>query len=72
MLNLPPQVQELFSLGYFSILQKSSSFNGIWSDMATEKAIIRDSKGDGGVVGMTRKKSSLIRWNSTKHVHCIG
>ena len=28
MLNLPPQVQELFSLGYFSIRQKSSSFNG--------------------------------------------
>jgi hypothetical protein len=26
------------------------SFNGIWSDMGTEKTIIKDSKGSGGIV----------------------
>jgi hypothetical protein len=30
--------------------------------MATEKAVIRDSKGRGGIVGITRQKSALIRW----------
>jgi hypothetical protein len=33
--------------------------------MATEKTIIKDSKSNGGIVGLTRKKSALIRWNIT-------
>jgi hypothetical protein len=43
-------------------------FNGVWPDMATEKTVIRDSKGRGGIVGITRQKSALIRWTLCRHV----
>jgi hypothetical protein len=36
--------------------------------MATEKTTIKDSKINGGIVGLTRKKSALIRWNITRHI----
>jgi hypothetical protein len=45
----------------------SGSFNGIWSDMGTEKNIIKDSKGSGGIVGITNQKSALVRWTLTRH-----
>ncbi|CAC5356829.1 unnamed protein product [Mytilus coruscus] len=70
MLNLPTEAEGLFSMGFFSVRQKvgSMSLHGVWSDMATEKTVIKDSKGDGGIVGLTRKKALLIRWNLTRHV----
>jgi len=36
--------------------------------MATETTVIKDSKGTGGIVGITRQKSSLLRWSLTRHV----
>jgi hypothetical protein len=36
--------------------------------MATEKTIIKDSKSNGGIVGLARKKSALIRWTITRHI----
>ena len=35
--------------------------------MATEKNIIKESKGIVGIVELTRKKSTLIRWTLTRH-----
>ena len=52
----------------FAIRQKAGSFNGIWADMATEKTIIRDSKGHGGIKELTTQKTALIRWNLTRHI----
>ena len=68
MLNLPSEVESRFKAGFFAIRQKAGSFNGVWSDMTTEKTIIKDSKSNGGIVGLTRKKSALIRWNITRHI----
>jgi hypothetical protein len=51
----------------FSIRQTSGSFNGIWSDVGTEKTIIKDSKGSGRIVGKTNQKSALVRWTLTRH-----
>ena len=65
MLNLPSEVESRFNAGFFAIRQKGGSFNGVWSEMATEKTITKDSKSNGGIVGLTRKKSALIRWNIT-------
>ena len=45
MLNLPHEVQEAFEAGQFAIRQKPGVFNGVWSDMGTEKTVIKDSKG---------------------------
>jgi hypothetical protein len=44
MLELPAVIKSAFEKGEFSIRQTSGSFNGIWSDMGTEKTIIKDSK----------------------------
>ncbi|CAC5358418.1 unnamed protein product [Mytilus coruscus] len=68
MFNLPPDVLPAFESGDFSIRQKPSAFNGIWSDMATEKTVIKDSKGCGGIVNITRQKPALIRWSLTRHI----
>jgi hypothetical protein len=43
MLELPAEIKSAFEKGEFSIRQTSGSFNGIWSDMGTEKTIIKDS-----------------------------
>ena len=67
MLELPAEIKSAFEKGEFSIKQTSGSFNGIWSDMGTEKTIIKDSKGSGGIVGITNHKSSLVRWTLTRH-----
>jgi hypothetical protein len=58
-------VKSVFESGEFAIRQKPGKFNGVWSDMATEKTVIRDSKGRGGIVGITRQKSALIRAKNT-------
>jgi hypothetical protein len=57
---LPPDVRAAFESGHFAIRQKPGKINGVWSDMATEKTVIRDSKGRGGIVGITRQKAALI------------
>ena len=44
MLNIPNEVKLAFDSGEFAIHQKTGTFNGIWSDMATEKTIIKESK----------------------------
>jgi hypothetical protein len=44
MLNIPDEVRSAFESGKFAVKQKVGGFNGVWSDMATEKTIIRVSK----------------------------
>ena len=36
--------------------------------MAVEKTVIKDTKGTGDIVGITRQQSSLLRWSLTRHV----
>jgi hypothetical protein len=67
MLELPAEIKSAFEKGEFSIRQTSGNFNGIWSNMGTEKAIIKDSKGSGCIVGITNQKSALVRWTLTRH-----
>jgi hypothetical protein len=61
MLELPAEVKSAFEKGEFSIRQTSGSFNGIWSNKGTEKTIIKDSKGSGGIVGITCADQSPSR-----------
>jgi hypothetical protein len=68
MLDLHQDVKSAFESEQFSIRQKPGKFNGVWPDMATEKTVIRDSKGRGGIVGITRQRSALIRWTLCRHV----
>ena len=68
MLSLPEPVQKSFDEGQFAIRLIPGGFNNVWSDMATEMTIIKDAKGVGGIIGMTRKKSAMVRWTLTRHV----
>ena len=36
--------------------------------MAAEKTVIKNAKGDCGIVGLTRKKPTLIRWTLMRHI----
>ena len=36
--------------------------------MGVEKTVIRDSKSDSGIVGLTRKAPALLRWTMTRHI----
>ena len=67
MLELPAEIKSAFEKGEFSNRQTSGSFNGIWSDMGTAKTIMKDSKGSGGIVGITNPKSALVRCTLTRH-----
>ncbi|CAC5365289.1 unnamed protein product [Mytilus coruscus] len=68
MLNLTSDIQLAFPSGQFAIRQKPVKFNGVWSDMATEKTVIKDSKGRVGIAGIARQKSAFIRWSLIRHV----
>ena len=41
-MNLPDDIQEESMSGKFAIKQTVGVFNGKWSDIATEKTIIKD------------------------------
>ena len=59
-------IQTAFENGEFFFTEIPGSFSGIWSDMATEKTVIKNAKGDGGIVGLIRKKPALIQWTLTR------
>jgi hypothetical protein len=68
MLELPGEVAQAFESGQFTFKEKPGSFNGIWTDMAVEKTVIRDSKSNSGIIGLTRKAPALLRWSITRHI----
>lgn len=68
MLELPDSVQSAFKEGQFTVKNSSGRFNGLWSDMGTETTVIRDAKGDGGIIGLTRKEGAMARWSLTRHL----
>ena len=69
LVDIPEDMNERFEGGEFTFrFRPNTSFNGIWTDMAVEKTVIRDSKSDGGVVGLTRKKEALLRWYLSRHI----
>jgi hypothetical protein len=70
MLDVPDDIKTAFDNGQFAVRQTTGGFNGIWSDLGTEKTIIRDAKGESGIIGLTRKKPALVRWTLTRHLLC--
>lgn len=68
MIHFPVEINSAFLHSEFAIRQTAGTFNGAWSDMATEKTVIKDSKGCGGIAGITRQKSALVRWSLTRHM----
>ena len=69
LVDLPEELEAKFEAGEFTFrICPNASFNGIWTDMAVEKTVIRDSKSDSGIVGVTRRKGALLRWYLSRHI----
>ena len=47
MAQIPLDIQTAFEDGEFCFTEIPGSFNGIWSDMATEKTVIKNTKREG-------------------------
>ena len=63
-----PDVHQEFMNGNHPVKRSKNKFNQVWSDMALERSVNRDSKTKGGIVGITLQKNALDRWFLTAHV----
>ena len=63
MSRIPLDIKAAFEDENFSSWEFLEASNGIWSDMTVNK----NAKGDGGIVGLKRKKPALIRLTLTHH-----
>ena len=63
-----PDVHQEFMNGNHPVKRSKNKFNQVWSDMALEQSVNRDSKTKGGIVGITLQKNALDRWFLTAHV----
>lgn len=68
LLKLPEEIKNEFLNGNFSVNLTAGPFRGIWSDMAVEMSVIRDTKSDTGIIGLTRKDSTVLRWAVTRNI----
>ena len=68
MSQIPLGIKTAFEDREFSFTEIPGSFSGVWSNMATEKKVIQNAKGNSGITGLTRKKPALIRWALTRHI----
>ncbi|KAK3753754.1 hypothetical protein QZH41_005239 [Actinostola sp. cb2023] len=62
-----PEVFQEFIAGKFAVSRSKQPFAQVWTDMALEQSINRDSKTKGGIVGMSTKEDAVDRWFLTSH-----
>ena len=56
-----------FMNGNHAVSRSNRPFAQVWTDMALEQSINRDSKTKGGIVGISQKPGALRRWFVTSH-----
>ena len=63
-----PEVYNEFKNGNHPVARSTQlPFGQVWTDMALEQSINRDSKSAGGIFGVTQNASALERWFLTSH-----
>ena len=62
-----PHVHAKVLKGYHAVSRSGQPFNQIWTDMALEQTINRDSKTKGGIIGISQKPGALNCWFITSH-----
>ena len=62
-----PLLHSNFESNGFVVRHTSRKGSGMSMDQALEKAYNKVSKGPGGVIGITKNKSAIARWNIIKH-----
>ena len=68
--NLPrsfPTLHEAFQRGDFVVHYTKRNGSAIPIDQALEKAYNKPAKGPGGIIGFTRRKESVAKWNLLQH-----
>ena len=61
------KINEDFLQGNFIVHQTERRSSSLPMDQALEKAYNKVAKGAGGVIGFTRRKEVVARWNIIKH-----
>ena len=62
-----PLLWESFKKGDFVVHHTRRQGSGVPIDQALEKEYNKPAKGAGGIIGFTRKKESVAKWNIMKH-----
>ena len=62
-----PELWEHFCNGKFVVHQTKRKGSGIPMDQALEKQYNKPAKGPSGVIGFTRRKEAVCKWNIIKH-----
>ncbi|MES9879525.1 MAG: hypothetical protein ABW185_01435 [Sedimenticola sp.] len=62
-----PQVYREFQAGNHPVKRSLQKFNQVWTDLALEQSVNKDSKTKGGIVGFSLNKEAVIRWFLTAH-----
>lgn len=65
--NKHPQIHQSFCEGNFVVHHTNRRFSGMPMDQALEKEYNKKAKGPGGIIGITRQKESVAKWNLMKH-----
>jgi len=62
MAKLPPELTTAFQQGHFSVKRKAGKFNNVATDHALEQSLIRSSKFQGGLIGITSNQNAMQNW----------
>ena len=62
-----PEIWDLFSEGRFVVYQTQRKGSGIPMNQALEKQYNKPGKGPLGIIGFTRRKEAVCKWNIIKH-----
>ena len=62
-----PAIYASFSQGGFVVRHTLKCGSGVPMDQALEKEYNKPAKGQGGIIGISRRKEAVAQWNITKH-----
>lgn len=67
--SLPKTVEDEFKDGHFPVKFTPGKFVGVWSDLAVEMTVIKDTKAKStGIIGFALQESAVLRWTVTRHI----
>lgn len=61
------EVNDEFMNGNHPVKRAVGKFNQVWTDLALEQSVNKDSKVKGGIIGYTQQESAVSRWFLTAH-----
>ena len=57
-----PEIHQQFMLGNFVVKHTPGKFKAVAADMALEQSINRSQKSTSGIIGSTKRKTNVTRW----------